>query len=84
MIMRKKAVNNQISKSSNKINEQKIPTLIMTGLNDNWINPECGREIKKIIDSAQLLEYEGVSHWAFLEKPDMYFKDIKKFLDTTE
>ena len=56
----------------------------MTGLNDNWINPECGREIKKIIESAQLLEYEGVSHWAFLEKPDMYFKDIKKFLDTTE
>ena len=67
-----------------EINEQKIPTLIMTGLNDNWINPECGREIKKIIESAQLLEYEGVSHWAFLEKPDMYFKDIKKFLDTTE
>ena len=67
-----------------EINEQKIPTLIMTGLNDNWINPECGREIKKIIESAQLLEYEGVSHWAFLEKPNLYFKDIKKFLDTTE
>ena len=67
-----------------EINEQKIPTLIMTGLKDNWIDPECGREIKNLIESAQLLEYEGVSHWAFLEKPDMYFKDIKKFLDTTE
>ena len=67
-----------------EINEQKIPTLIMTGLADNWIDPKCGREIKKLIEYAQLLEYEGVSHWAFLEKPDMYFKDIKKFLDTTE
>ena len=27
-----------------EINEQKIPTLIMTGLNDNWINPECVEE----------------------------------------
>ena len=39
----------------------------------------CGREIKKIIESAQLLEYEGVSHWAFLEKPICISKISRNF-----
>lgn len=67
-----------------EIGNLKIPTLIMNGLNDKWIKPECGRIINKAIKSSRLVEIEGASHWAFLEKPDIYLEEIIQFLSQTQ
>ena len=57
-----------------------IPTFILNGEKDNWVDPECGRQINNLISSSTIKEFEGVSHWAFLEQPNEYANEIINFL----
>ena len=68
---------NSIFKSIGKNN---IPTFIMSGSNDNWVSPESGKEIHKLIEGSLFFEFEDVTHWAFLEKPEVYHRKILTFL----
>ena len=63
-----------------EIGSLNIPTFILNGEKDNWIDPECGREINKLISSSKIKEFEGASHWAFLEQPNEYTHEIINFL----
>ena len=71
---------NSIFKSIGKKN---IPTFIMSGSDDNWVSPESGKEIHNLIEGSLFFEFENVSHWAFLEEPEVYHRKILTFLKST-
>jgi len=62
------------------IGKKNIPTFIMSGSNDNWVSSESGKEIHKLIEGSLFFEFENVTHWAFLEKPEVYHRKILTFL----
>ena len=62
------------------IGRKNIPTFIMSGSSDQWVSPESGKEIHKLIEGSLFFEFENVSHWAFLEKPEVYHRKILTFL----
>ena len=62
------------------IGKKNIPTFIMSGSNDNWVSPESGKEIHRLIEGSLFFEFENVTHWAFLEKPEVYHRKILTFL----
>ena len=62
------------------IGELEIPTFILSGTNDSWVNPESAKKIHQLISSSVMKEFEGISHWAFLEDPEAYSKNILNFL----
>tara|TARA_B100000902_G_C27120059_1_gene818186 strand:- start:54 stop:914 length:861 start_codon:yes stop_codon:yes gene_type:complete len=62
------------------IGKKNIPTFIMCGSNDNWVSSESGKEIHKLIEGSLFFEFENVTHWAFLEKPEIYHRKILTFL----
>ena len=62
------------------IGKKNISTFIMSGSNDNWVSPESGKEIHRLIEGSLFFEFENVTHWAFLEKPEVYHRKILTFL----
>lgn len=62
------------------IGKKNLPTFIMSGSDDNWVSPESGKEIHKLIEGSLFFEFENVTHWAFLEKPEVYHRKILTFL----
>ena len=62
------------------IGELEIPTFILSGTNDSWVNPESAKKIHQLISSSEMKEFEGISHWAFLEDPETYSKNILNFI----
>lgn len=62
------------------IGKKNIPTFIMSGSDDNWVSPESGKEIHRLIEGSLFFEFENVTHWAFLEKPEVYHRKILTFL----
>ena len=65
------------------IGELGIPTFILSGTNDSWVNPEAAKKIHRLISSSEIKEFEGISHWAFLEDPETYSKNILDFIAST-
>ena len=65
------------------IGELGIPTFILSGTNDSWVNPEAAKKIHQLISSSEIKEFEGISHWAFLEDPETYSKNILDFIAST-
>ena len=63
-----------------KIGGLGIPTFILSGTNDSWVNPETAKKIHQLISSSEMKEFEGISHWAFLEDPETYSKNILNFI----
>lgn len=57
-------VNEDLTECAKKI---KCPTLLIWGTNDQEAPIEDARELEKIIDDCGLVEYEGASHYAYLE-----------------
>ena len=66
-----------------KIRYLNIPTFILCGEKDNWVNPEAGRKMNSLITSSKIVEFEGISHWAFLQEPEIYSEKIIDFLVST-
>lgn len=62
------------------IGKKNIPTFIMSGSKDNWVSSESGKEIHKLIEGSLFFEFENVTHWAFLEEPEVYHRKILTFL----
>ena len=62
------------------IGKKNIPTFIMSGSNDNWVSSESGKKIHNLIEGSLFFEFENVTHWAFLEKPEVYHRKILTFL----
>ena len=79
-IMRKilvNTVNYDISSNHSKI---KCPTLIIWGTNDEAVPIEDAYELEKIIKDAAVIEYEGCSHYAYLERLNQTVNVLRSFI----
>ena len=72
-----------INRIFENIGKKNIPTFIMSGSKDNWVSPESGEKIHKLIEGSLFFEFKNVTHWAFLEKPEIYHRKILTFLKST-
>ena len=55
-------------------------TLIITGEKD-FINPPIiGSRLNKLIKNSQLVEIPNATHFAHLENPDLFYKELNLFL----
>lgn len=79
-IMRKilvNTVNYDISKELVKI---KCSTLIIWGTNDEAVPIEDAYELEKIIKDAAVIEYEGCTHYAYLERLNQTVNVLRSFI----
>ena len=72
-----------INRIFENIGKKNIPTFIMSGSKDNWVSSESGEKIHRLIEGSLFFEFKNVTHWAFLEKPEIYHRKILTFLKST-
>ena len=70
-------VNLDITEEVKKIN---VPCLIIWGTNDQAVSIELARKLEKLIKDSGLIEYEGCSHYAYLERLGQTINILNSFL----
>lgn len=70
-------VNLDITEDVKKI---KCPTLIVWGTLDKAVSIEDAYELEKLISDSAVIEYEGCSHYAYLERLNQTVNIIKSFV----
>lgn len=70
-------VNLDITEDVKKIN---APTLLVWGTNDEAVPLERAYELEKLISNAGVVEYEGCTHYAYLERLGQTVNVIRHFL----
>lgn len=70
-------VNLDITEDVKKIN---CPTLLVWGTNDDEVPIDRAYELKNLIKDAGVVEYEGCTHYAYLERLDQTIRVIKSFI----
>lgn len=58
-----------------------VPTLVVAGSRDGFTPPDRSRAMAEAIPGAELLEIEGGSHTAPIERPHLVDKTIRDFVD---
>ncbi|KQB34273.1 alpha/beta fold hydrolase [Acidiplasma aeolicum] len=66
-----------ILKELNKINK---PVLILWGGNDSVVPINHGMRYHDLIASSQFIKIDGAGHCVHLDKPDIFFNTLKKYL----
>lgn len=79
-IMRKILVNTVNYDISSNLSKIKCPTLIIWGTNDEAVPVEDAYELEKIIKDAAVIEYEGCSHYAYLERLNQTINILRSFI----
>jgi pimeloyl-ACP methyl ester carboxylesterase len=64
----------------NELNKIEKPVLILWGGNDNIVPVDHGQKYHDLIASSIFVRIEGAGHCVQLEKPDIFFNNIKKFI----
>ncbi|MCP4007466.1 MAG: alpha/beta hydrolase [bacterium] len=57
-----------------------VPTLMLSGHEDQLFSPEALREVSQIIPGAELLEFPGVGHSLYFEDPENFNRVLDEFL----
>ena len=70
-------VNLDITEEVKKIS---CPTLLVWGTNDTEVPLERAYELENLIKDAGVVEYEGCTHYAYLERLDQTLRVIKSFI----
>lgn len=70
-------VNLDVSSDVKKI---KCPTLLIWGTNDEAVSIESAKELETLISDCGLVEYEGCSHYAYLERLNQTINILNSFL----
>lgn len=60
----------------------KVNTLIISGLKDFIVKPSVGRKIKENIPGSNLVEIVKATHFAHIETPEIFYKEVEIFLAT--
>jgi pimeloyl-ACP methyl ester carboxylesterase len=63
-----------------RLNEIKIPTLIVHGSLDAGVPLACAEEAHRLIAGSRLVVFDGAGHWAQRERPDEFNKTVREFL----
>ena len=79
-IMRKILVNTVNYDISNELNKIKCPTLIIWGTNDEAVPIEDAYGLEKIIKDSAVIEYEGCTHYAYLERLNQTVNVLRSFI----
>ena len=79
-IMRKILVNTVNYDISSNLSKIKCPTLIIWGTNDEAVPIEDAYELEKIIKDAAVIEYEGCSHYSYLERLNQTVNVLRSFI----
>lgn len=58
-----------------------MPVLLIHGAEDPVFAVESSREAHAELDSSELLIYDDTGHWPFLEQPDRFNRDLRRFVD---
>jgi pimeloyl-ACP methyl ester carboxylesterase len=67
-----------IAEEIHKIN---CPTIIMVGDQDVATKPEKAKKIHSLIKNSKLIIFEGGGHTSSVEEPEVYNREIEKFLN---
>ena len=65
----------------NELNRIESPVLILWGSNDAIVPIEHGMKYHDLIASSTFVKIDGSGHCVQMEKPDIFFNHIKKFLE---
>ena len=68
------------AKKQNELNKIKCPTLIIWGTNDEAVSIEDAYELEKIIKDSAVIEYEGCTHYAYLERLNQTVNVLRSFI----
>jgi proline iminopeptidase len=71
-------------KDWNRLSEMKhinCPALITVGMHDE-LPPSCAMRMSAALPNAKLKVFKNSSHMPFYEEPDLYYEELKAFLDS--
>lgn len=66
------------------LEEIRVPTLVITGTEDQVYPPAMARDIARRVPGAQLVEIEGAGHLSNLEQPERFSQAVFEFIDRQE
>lgn len=66
---------------ADEIHQISCPTLIMVGDQDVATKPEKAKKIHSLIKNSKLIIFEGGGHTSSVEEPEIYNREIEKFLN---
>jgi pimeloyl-ACP methyl ester carboxylesterase len=70
--------------AAERLDQVRVPTLVMVGAVDSAKEVEAGRHLAKSIAGARLVEFPGVAHMIHLEEPERFERLVLEFLDDVE
>lgn len=82
--MRKILVNHVNLDLTDDVKNINIPTLLIWGTNDEAVSIEDAKVLEKLIPNAGLVEYEGCTHYAYLERLGQTINVLKSFIGSDE
>jgi len=59
----------------------KVPTLVLWGEKDNWLNVEQSEKFMEDLPNAKRIVYENVGHVPMEEIPEKSAEDVLNFLN---
>jgi pimeloyl-ACP methyl ester carboxylesterase len=62
------------------LSELNVPTFIVWGAQDPWINPSEGASLQSQIKSSELIEIQNAGHLPFEEQPELFNEAVLTFL----
>lgn len=71
-------VNTDLTENAKKI---KAPTILIWGTGDSAVSYKTQKELETLIPDAALIEYPGLSHYAYLENLGQTINIIKNFME---
>ena len=82
--MRKILVNHVNLDLTEEVKNINVPTLLIWGTNDEAVSIEDAKILEKLIPNAGLVEYEGCTHYAYLERLGQTINVLKSFIGSDE
>lgn len=79
-LMRKILVEHVNLDITEEVKKIKCPTLLVWGTNDQEVPLERAYELEKLISDCGVVEYEGCTHYAYLERLDQTIRVLKSFI----
>lgn len=78
--MRKILVNHVNLDLTPDLSKIDCPTLLIWGTDDEAVSIEDGRNLEKLIKNAGIVEYEGCTHYAYLERLNQTIRVLDSFI----
>lgn len=84
VVVKIEALADKIKTEEPHISEVKVPTLIVWGRNDTWIDLSFGERFRKEIKNSTLIVHDDAGHIPHEENPEKFNSDLLEFLQRTE